>query len=391
MVSTTPAQDAARLPRDLAAALRPILPGLAEETIEAIGREVPDYRRPLEGPFGAALRGGVERALRRFVDLIEDPTQSDDSARAVYVALGRGEMTAGRSLDALLAAYRLGARLAWERFVAAGAAAGHEPETLYRLASAIFTYIDAISAESIEGYTAEQFAAAGERQRRKRILLRLLADPASGEEEARAAASNAQWAWPAALAGVVVASPDADRVAARLGAEALAATDGELTLAFVPDPDAPGRRAQLESALRDCAAALGPTVSPLRAAHSIARARAAAQLVDEGVLEPRDLVVADEHLPELMLHGGDGSLGADLATRRLAPLDELKPGPRARLTETLRAWLDDPGQVQRVAARLHVHPQTVRYRLAQLRELLGDDLDDAEARFELALALRARS
>jgi DNA-binding PucR family transcriptional regulator len=92
-----------------------------------------------------------------------------------------------------------------------------------------------------------------------------------------------------------------------------------------------------------------------------------------------------------MLHGGDGSLGADLAARRLAPLDDLRPGPRARLTETLRAWLDDPGQVQRVAARLHVHPQTVRYRLAQLRELLGDDLDDAEARFELALSLRARS
>src|SRR5438132_12250627 len=100
--STTPAQDAARLPRELATALRPILPGLAEETIGAIGREVPDYRRPLEGPFGAALRAGVERALRRFVDLIEDPTKSDDSARAVYVALGRGEMTAGRSLAPLL-------------------------------------------------------------------------------------------------------------------------------------------------------------------------------------------------------------------------------------------------------------------------------------------------
>ena len=389
MTSATPAQDAARLPRELATALRPALPGLAEEIIGAIGREVPDYRRPLEGPFGAALRGGVERALRRFVDLIEDPTQSDDSARAVYVALGRGEMSAGRSLDALLAAYRLGARLAWERFVAAGAAAGHEPETLYQLASAIFTYIDAISAESIEGYTAEQFAAAGERQRRKRILVRLLADPATGEEEVRAAASSARWAWPTALAGVVVASPDADRVAARLGADAIAANDGELTLAFVPDPDAPGRRGQLETALRE-PTALGPTVPPLRAAHSIGRARAAAALITEGVLGPDGLVVADDHLPALMLHGGDGSLGADLAARRLAPLDDLRPGPRARLTETLRAWLDDPGQVQRVAARLHVHPQTVRYRLAQLRELLGDDLDDAEARFELALSLRAR-
>jgi DNA-binding PucR family transcriptional regulator len=55
----------------------------------------------------------------------------------------------------------------------------------------------------------------------------------------------------------------------------------------------------------------------------------------------------------------------------------------------LRAWLDHPGQVTRVATELHVHPQTVRYRVAQLRELFGERLDDPDARFELALALRA--
>jgi len=46
--------------------------------------------------------------------------------------------------------------------------------------------------------------------------------------------------------------------------------------------------------------------------------------------------------------------------------------------------------VQAVAAELDVHPQTVRYRLRQLRELFGDALEDPEGRFELALALRAR-
>jgi DNA-binding PucR family transcriptional regulator len=59
------------------------------------------------------------------------------------------------------------------------------------------------------------------------------------------------------------------------------------------------------------------------------------------------------------------------------------------LTETLRAWLDRPGQVQAVAAALDVHPQTVRYRVKQLRELFGERLEDPEARFELSLALRA--
>ena len=42
-----------------------------------------------------------------------------------------------------------------------------------------------------------------------------------------------------------------------------------------------------------------------------------------------------------------------------------------------------------IARELHVHAQTVRYRLDQLRELFGDDLEDPDARFELSLAVRA--
>ena len=41
------------------------------------------------------------------------------------------------------------------------------------------------------------------------------------------------------------------------------------------------------------------------------------------------------------------------------------------------------------AEALHVHVQTVRYRLAQLREVFGDALDDGRGRLELALALLA--
>src|SRR6266545_6528306 len=193
---------AQNLPPELAGALRPVLPDLAQDIIAAIGREVPDYARPLEGPFGRALRIGVHRALSRFVDAIEDPTAGDGGAREIYVALGRGEMRGGRSLDALLSAYRIGARLAWERFVAAGEAAGHEPQTLYRLASAIFDYIDGISAESVEGFTQERAAAEGERQRRRRALARLLARDDVAPEEVRDLARLAAWAPPATLAAL---------------------------------------------------------------------------------------------------------------------------------------------------------------------------------------------
>src|SRR4051794_1580317 len=117
----------ADLPPSLAAALRPALPDLTDAIIAAIGADVPAYARPLEGPFGRALGVGVRTALARFVDGIQDPASEDPEARRLYVELGRAEFRGGRSLDALLSAYRIGARLAWERFVAAGEAAGAEP------------------------------------------------------------------------------------------------------------------------------------------------------------------------------------------------------------------------------------------------------------------------
>src|SRR4030081_2027532 len=95
------------LPPRIARVLRPVLAEVADEMIEAV-RTVPAYARPLEGPFGAGIRAGVQEALRHLLAEIEagGPVERSD----VYSTLGRGEMRAGRSLDSLLSAYRVGAR-----------------------------------------------------------------------------------------------------------------------------------------------------------------------------------------------------------------------------------------------------------------------------------------
>ncbi len=59
------------------------------------------------------------------------------------------------------------------------------------------------------------------------------------------------------------------------------------------------------------------------------------------------------------------------------------------LAETLHAYLDGFGDVAAVAQRLHVHPNTVRYRTRRVEKMLSTSLADPDVRLVLALSLRA--
>ncbi|NEC65760.1 helix-turn-helix domain-containing protein, partial [Streptomyces sp. SID9727] len=58
------------------------------------------------------------------------------------------------------------------------------------------------------------------------------------------------------------------------------------------------------------------------------------------------------------------------------------------LVRSLTAYLDASGDVARAAARLVVHPNTLRYRLRRARERFGVDLDDPDTRLLVTLAVR---
>ena len=279
----------------------------------------------------------------------------------------------------------MGAQTAWRGLARAGDRAELEPRVLYALAEAIFAYIDELSAASAEGYAYEQSLAAREQHEQRRQLVEaLLGDPPAAPEDARLAARAAGWELPDELAVLAFRAEAPDRVAARLPPPVLVARFDGLDWALVPDPAGPGRDAELRRALRGARAALGPCVGWTEARESARRARLALELdLDAG----ETLVRADDHLLDLVVLS-DATLAADLARQRLAPFDALPPASRERLLETLAAWLEAHGEVTPAAERLHVHVQTVRYRLGRLRELLGGALEDPQARLELVLALR---
>lgn len=389
------ADDALSIPHPVAEAMRQELPSVAEETVAAIVVEVPSYADAFGGKMGRTIESAVQVALGGFLVLASSGGDWDAStpiqpALDGAYALGRGEARSGRSMDALLGAYRVGARVSWRHMAARGVRAGLTAEQLARFAELVFAYIDQLSAASVAGHS-DELATSG--RVRERYLERLANQLLSGgpQHDMVAAAERADWTPPRTLTAVVV--PDA-RVRGALTAldprtlrstEEVPglATSGELVVLLVPDAEGRSRPALMRS-LREAEAVVGPARPWDEVAGSYARALRAVQLglVSDGS-DPLD---TETRLSDLVLRADESAL-RDLRARALEPLADLSEGAREKLTETLRSWLLHQGRREAVAAELFVHPQTVRYRMGQLRELYGKRLEDPRTVLELTLAL----
>ncbi|WP_245632995.1 PucR family transcriptional regulator [Luteipulveratus mongoliensis] len=370
---------------------------IVEQIILAIQRDVPAYSRPLEGDFGAAVRQGVEVALSRL--LLELPGRQEPaltrSDRVVYQQLGRGEARTGRPLEALLSAYRIGARVAFRTTSRVAVEEGLDPTVLLPLGESIFVYVDELSATSVEAFADEQFRQVGERDRRRGALLELMVSGRADEAELRTQAASAEWVIPSEIIVAVVPLDDADGLRIALGERALVRLRAEHAVAVIPAPVGKRSRTDIDKALGGRRAWVGPVRSWTRAADSLRAALAGIELEPDALgresgSHGRETGArwVQDHLATLVM-GADRELMGDLARLRLAPLDGLRDSQRQRLAETLFAWLRHQGERNKVAAELHIHPQTVGYRVAQLREVFGDLLDDPQGRFELEMVLRA--
>jgi len=391
MSESLPVAAALGLDERVVEALRGRLAAVAESTVEAITVEVPSYANALAGPMGENIRGAVQLALGGFLSLAgardSDPGTPLAPARAGAYDLGRGEARSGRSMDALLAAYRVGARVSWRELSGTAVEAGLAAGTLARFAELVFAYIDDLSAASVAGHT-DELATTG--RVRDRYLQRLGRAVLAGQslDLLTAAAERADWEPPQTLTAVLLPAAQVRGAMARLDRRTLQPEEdlpdlesgSEVAVLLVPEADGP-RRAPLLQALRGRTAYVGPARPWARARESYDRALRAHRLGLGG-----DVVDTEAHLAALVVNADPAAL-ADLRTRALAPLADLRPATAERLAETLGAWLLHQGRRDDVAAALHVHPQTVRYRMGQLREAFGARLADPAEILALTVAL----
>ena len=375
------------------AALRQLVPAVAHRATEALVVEIPEFGPTIRSPRELAqIERAIRLALRGALGLTEQPGNLEAAAprqstlEAAY-SLGQYEARRGRTMDALLAAYRVGARVSWRDLSAELVRRPVPAATVARVAELVFAYIDRLSAASIAGH-ADELASAGRarEQRLERLAVALLSGAPA--VELQRLADGAAWAPPELLAAVVVGEAHARPMLQRLDHRTLM-VPGDLA-SGVPEqrcvllvPVLDDSRRSLAQTLQGTGCVIGPTRGWSDVAASYRRALRAAEALPAPKGEPLD---TEQHLVEPILDADPEALG-DLRRRVLAPLGALRPATADRLAETLRAWLLHQGRREEVAAELHLHPQTIRYRMTRLRELYGELLRTPEGVLELVVAL----
>ena len=244
--------------------------------------------------------------------------------------------------------------------------AGLDRRELSRVGEAIFAYLDELAAACAQGYAEARVQAAGDRQRR--LLGMIVSDPPPRAGYVASLARAAGWVLPAQVAVVVLAEGGSrTRLCCRPACSPTGPAPSRACSCRTPTGRVGRRPSTGPCAIGRYTA--GPPRSarpyrspgrPCRCAGPGTRWRSPAPGSSR-----RGPVRCDQHLSTLLILA-DEDLAAALCDRRLAPLARLRPGQRDRIAETLLAWLQLGENAAEVAQRIHVHPQTVRYRLRQI-------------------------
>ena len=357
-----------------------------------IQRETPECVRPYDPRYDRALTRAVEYAVGHFLDLMAAPDTPWDETLGFFHRVGAGEAREGRSLDVWQTSARLAARVAVQHLsegLAPELGTDPPPSVFGRLTASLFAYLDRIAEAVMAGFAEATEQAAEASQNRRALLDLLISEPSVPAGTVQDLAGAAGWAIPRTVAAVAVHEGDGRAThQPGLPADVLVGLHLPEPCLIVPDPEGPGRRQMLELGLRGRIAAIGPAVDVTEVPKSLRWARRALVLAQRGAISGDKPIMVTEHLPTLVILQ-QRELIEGVAARRLAPLMTVRLRQRHSLAKTLQACLECGFNATEVAGRLHMHPQTIRYRLRQLQALFGRDMYDPELRLELQIVLHA--
>jgi len=377
--------------RELCGALLPESERLAAGMAERIRVEVPFYRDGELVPDRELDRSCAEN-LRYVLGHLAGTPGVD---RGVPHATGTARAEQGVPYAAVLQAYRIGGRFIWELLVEhAGPGVG---DALLRSAADVWAVTDDLSGEVTDAYRTALVDLARRDTQRRAALLGVLLDGDNTVVE-QLWESAAVLDLPRNATYVVVSAecpspatealPQVEEVLRRRNVASAWRLDNDRQdglVALRTGFDV----ADLTSALAELARGrigLSGTFTRTNLAKEAQReARTACAAATPG---SQEVVRYDEHpLPVLLASSPESS--ESLVRRVLGPVLELPEDDRAVVLDTARVWLAAAGSTSAAAKQLHLHRNTVRYRLRRLEELTGRDLAHPVQAAELYVALES--
>jgi carbohydrate diacid regulator len=414
-----PPRTSATLPPALIAELERRRSGMARHMARAVVSLVRWDDSTGVPPQRSAIARACEAGLDLFLAAARDARPATNEELRRVAQLGILQARSSQSVEPILAAYRIAARVAWDAILAAWR--GHPeatPEAIMLTANYVFTALDQVAAEVTKTYlhAREQHMQRGTRAQ-ARLFHALISDNFDSELELQkqALALNmpiVPTGYVVAVCKLIVSNRDGER-----GGQALAevaaslevprgaihhATDPSTLVVLWPAESVANvdsahqfvSRLQEEAVQRSGAvrarvrAGIGGYHPGLR---GISRSYLEAQQAIEAGRKLRPEAVVhrhDELIPHLVL-AQNPRLAERFVAHSLGRLTDPKLRNRGQLLETLDAYLV-LGSVKDAAAALGLHRHTVLYRLDKLRELLGGDLEVPATRLRLQFALELR-
>ena len=351
------------------------------------------YRGERVVPTGDLWQSCRHNLQHILTQLAGDGPASVEPARAT----GRLRAQQGLPLPAILHAYRVGGRFVWDTLLAHADTSDTARDALLRTAADVWAIIDDYSEALIEAYrdtVAEQ--ARRDVQVRAAALGSLL--DGNVREESRLWESAAMLQLPQHGTFVVVAAetrkageealPRAEEVLRRQNVASAwrLETGHQVGVLTIRPPLTVSKLCERLAGLATNRVGVSePYASLDRTAAALRQAQVACVAATP---DSREVVRYGQH-PIAVLLASVPELGSNVARAVLGPVLALPPSDRDLLLDTLRAWFAEDGSATAAAARLHVHRNTVHYRLRRVEALTGRSVTRPTAIGELHLALES--
>jgi len=346
---------------------------VTQRIVMAFRASINGYRRLPEVLIEGEIVDMVEHNLEVFRASALAGREPADVELEPFRESARTRAGEGMPLEDLLHAYRLGGRLAWKEIVEL--AAPDERDGLLVGAEILMRYVDLVSATVAQAYLDARQHVVSEEERRLRALLHALCEddgPLTADTSSLAARVGIPVAThyrPFALAIPGEGAIRHGQLAAELRSQGvLALTEGDRISGLLVEGQ------ELHPYPGALLVAEAPTPRGVLAG-VLERART---VIDLGRRLHRSGYLSAEDIALEMLLADSPETAGSLVARVLGPL-RCATGRRAGLEATLRAFIASRMDRRASAAALHIHPNTLDYRLRRVEELtrlrLGDPRD----------------